>query len=76
MSLSYRVYCFDGASRILSADWIQATNDAAALADAKRNMNCPRIEVWQRDRLVARYERPTPNGSNAEPSPMRLRQRS
>jgi len=53
----YRVYCFDGGSRIIKADWIEAFNDAQALQEAKSAMpDCFRTEVWDRDRLVGRIE--------------------
>jgi len=56
----YRVYCFDGGSRIINADWIEAENDAEALQAAKNAYDCFRIEVWDRDRLVGRYQRGEP----------------
>jgi len=57
---SYRVFCFDGRSRIVSAAAIYATNDAEALASARRLMDGVRIEVWDLDRLAGRYECPEP----------------
>ena len=56
----YRVYCFDGGSRIINADWIEAENDAEALQAAKNAYDCFRIEVWDRDWLVGRYQRGEP----------------
>jgi hypothetical protein len=53
----YRVYCFDGASRIVSADWIEAVNDAEALQIAVSRFDCPRVEVWHRDRFAGRSVR-------------------
>ena len=53
----YRVYCFDGGSRIIKADWIDAADDADALVVAKDIMDCPKVEIWDRYRLVGRYER-------------------
>lgn len=52
----YRVYCFDGSGRIVQADWIEASDDDAAIGTARDLMNCPRIEIWDRQRLVARIE--------------------
>ena len=52
----YRVYCFDGASRIVSAEWIEAANDADALKAARELMDCFRMEVWEKERLVGRLE--------------------
>lgn len=54
---TYRVYCFDGASRITNAEWIEATNDGEALVAAKQAVDCHRIEVWERDRRVGFYLR-------------------
>ena len=49
----YRLYCFDGASRITAAEWISAATDHEAVDTAKVMMNgCFRAEVWDRDRLV------------------------
>jgi len=53
-SLNYRVYHFDGASRITSAGWVEAANDAEALLIAKSQQGGVSREVWDRDRLVGR----------------------
>jgi hypothetical protein len=51
----YRLYWFDGASRITSAETIMAGTDAEALAEAKVMMDgCFSAELWHRDRLVKR----------------------
>ena len=50
----YRVYCFDGAGRMESAEIIQAENDTEALAVAwtmNKAINC---EVWDQNRFVGR----------------------
>lgn len=53
----YRVYCFDGASRITAAEWINAATDNEAIDAAKVVMNgCFRAEVWDRERLVERID--------------------
>lgn len=57
MFINYRIYCFDGASRIISAEWLPATNDAEALSYAKHTKDGFRIEVWDRARLVGRHQR-------------------
>ena len=54
----YRVYSFDGGSRIVGANWIEAADDTGALDADKEIMDCIRVEVWDRDRLVGRWERP------------------
>ena len=51
---AYRLYRFDGASRIISAEWMEAANDAEALCVAKREDQALTREVWERDRLVGR----------------------
>ena len=53
---AYRVYCLDGASRFLSAEWIEAESDEHALALAARLSHGIAREVWDRDRLVGRIE--------------------
>jgi hypothetical protein len=50
---AYRLYRFDGASRIISADWIEAANDAEAIHLARHETGLSR-EVWDRERLVGR----------------------
>jgi hypothetical protein len=52
----YRVYCFDGSGRIVQADWIEAADDSAAVETARNGMDCPRIEIWDRQRLVERID--------------------
>lgn len=53
----YRVYCLDCGSRIISAEWIKADSDDAALHSAKGTFDCFKVEVWDRDRLVGRDQR-------------------
>jgi hypothetical protein len=50
----YRLYCFDGASRVISAEVIEALTDAEALQAAKQFNGGLSREVWDRDRLVGR----------------------
>ena len=53
--MTYRVYCLDGASRFLRAEWIKAATDEDALEQARGSMgDCMIAEVWQRDRRVGR----------------------
>lgn len=54
MLKTYRIFCFDGAGRIISADWLGAADADEALANAEQSMNCVKIKVWERDRLVCR----------------------
>lgn len=51
---SYRIYCLDGAGHIALAEWIEAENDAQAIAKARAtHESALRCEVWQGQRLVA-----------------------
>lgn len=52
--LEYRVFSFDGASRIVSADVIAASSDGAALAQASKVLKGFAGEVWLRERFVGR----------------------
>ena len=61
---SYRIYCFDGASKIVRAEWLDAGDDADAVNAAKQVDGCVRIEVWDRDRLVARVAAAAPGPRN------------
>ena len=55
--VNYRIYCFDGASRIVSADWLEAPSDEEAFSTAQRTMNCFRTEIWERECLLGRHQR-------------------
>lgn len=56
MSRSYRLYCLDGAGKIVTAEWIEASSDEDA-ADRARNHSTGLVrEVWDRTRLVARID--------------------
>lgn len=50
----YRHYRFDGAGKISSAEWLEATDDDDA-ARQVRELQLPfKSEIWDRNRLVAR----------------------
>lgn len=52
----YIVYCLDQAGRFERAEWIDAANDAEALA-AARAMDLPNgCEVWLKDRMVGKVD--------------------
>ena len=53
---NYRLYRLDGAGRISAAEWIEAADDDAARASARREC-AGRFELWQRNRLVERENR-------------------
>jgi hypothetical protein len=48
----YRVYCLDGANKVVSAEWIEAADDAAAIALVREQFGGKKCEVWDRRRLV------------------------
>jgi hypothetical protein len=51
----YRLYCLDGAGHIGFADWFEAKDDDAAIAQARKlRADAQVCEVWQEKRLVAR----------------------
>lgn len=52
----YRLYCLDGASKVASAEWIEADDDSAAIEAARTRHNGYQCEVWQGPRLVARLD--------------------
>jgi len=53
---NYRVYSVDGAGKIVSADWLEADDDANALVGARSRFNGLVLEVWERHRLVGRVD--------------------
>lgn len=58
---SYRLYRLDGAGRISSAEWLEATDDEDATRKARKHSLDGTCEVWERNRLIARIE-PRKNG--------------
>lgn len=56
-SLQYRLYCLSRNGGISLADWIEAESDEQAIARARLiEHGAQKIEIWQRDRLVAAVE--------------------
>jgi CRISPR/Cas system type I-B associated protein Csh2 (Cas7 group RAMP superfamily) len=53
---NYRVYCLDGTDRVASAEWIEADDDDAAMAQVKERWSGFKCELWSRDRLVGRID--------------------
>ena len=53
---SYRVYCFDAAHKVLTADWLQAASDEDAIAKAEAQGFGTKCEIWDGKRLVAQLE--------------------
>jgi hypothetical protein len=54
---NYRLYCYDGADKVWSAEWLQAASDEEAIATAQRMDVGIKCEVWEGQRLVATIER-------------------
>lgn len=52
---SYRVYRLDPAGRIVTGEWVEASDDTAARAAAHEFCNeaTPTVELWQGKRFVA-----------------------
>ena len=54
---TYRLYRLDGVGKFASAEWIDATDDDAAIEAAKQMMDGAKYELWANSRLVIRLER-------------------
>ena len=50
---TYRVYCYDSAHHVVTADIIEATSDEEAIAKAEAAGFGSRCEIWDDRRLVA-----------------------
>jgi hypothetical protein len=53
---TYRVYCYDAAHQVLTADFIEAANDAEAIAQVEATGFGSKCEIWDGRRLVAQLE--------------------
>lgn len=51
----YRVYSFDGTSRIVGSKDLEAETDAKAILAAQQVASGVNYEVWEGQRLVARF---------------------
>jgi hypothetical protein len=49
---TYRVYCLDGTGKIATAEWLEAEDDADALAQVRERNRPLRCELWERERFV------------------------
>lgn len=52
----YRVYCFDAARRIVTADVLKALSDEEAIANAEAAGFGSKCEIWDGERMVAQLE--------------------
>ena len=50
---TYRIYSYDAANKMVTADLIDAINDAEALAKASAEGFASKCELWEGERLVA-----------------------
>lgn len=53
---TYRVYCFDAAHKIVTADFVEAASDEEAIALAEAQGFGTKCEIWDGKRLVAQLE--------------------
>lgn len=53
---TYRVYCYDGIHRIVTADFIEADSDESAIAKAEAAGFGSKCEIWDGKRLVAQLQ--------------------
>ena len=51
---TYRLYCLDGAGKVLSAEWIDAEDDDTAIEAAKDMVDGHQCELWARSRFDIR----------------------
>ena len=57
---SYRLYCLDPQGKIMAAEWVEAEDDAAALAASRALAKPPDCELWLRNRMIDRIEATLP----------------
>lgn len=50
---TYRVYCYDGAQGVVSADFLEANSDEEAIAMAQERGFGSKCELWDGKRLIA-----------------------
>jgi hypothetical protein len=62
-TLIYRLYCFDGANKVWTADSVEAPTDKAAIIAARGMDIGIKCEIWQGSRLVATLTPDTPAAS-------------
>jgi hypothetical protein len=53
---TYRIYCYDGANKVVTADWIEADSDEEAIAKANAEGFGSECEIWDGRRLVAQLK--------------------
>ena len=53
---NYRVYCYDAAHKVVTADWLKAASDEEAIALAHARGFGSKCEIWDGKRMVAQLE--------------------
>jgi hypothetical protein len=53
---TYRVYCYDAAHEVVTADIVEASSDEEAVAKARAAGFGSKCEIWHGRRLVAQLE--------------------
>ena len=53
---TYRVCCYDASNKAVTADWLDAANDEAAIAAVRAMGFGNKWEIWDGGRLVASLE--------------------
>ena len=61
---AYRLYHIDGGGRFSAAEWLEAADDAAAIAAARALNKSIACELWQGQRFVGRVENQLPDGND------------
>lgn len=56
-SKTYRVYCFDADRGVVSADFVNAASDDAAIAMTKAAGFGSKCEIWDGKRLIGIFEK-------------------
>lgn len=50
---NYRVYCHDGARKLVTAEWVEAASDEEAISAVRARYPGLHCELWDGERLVA-----------------------
>ena len=53
---SYRLYCLDGVGKVMSAEWVDAEDDKAAIEASMKYVDGCSYELWDHSRLVMRID--------------------
>ena len=55
-TITYRVYCFDAARNVLTAEEVNAASDADAIARVEAAGFGSKCEIWNGDRMIFQLE--------------------